>query len=80
MTAIQVTLVTAEYRGDHSADVRLAHVAEPGETVEHLVNRLFELGEFQRQWQNSKPAASVIELRYVNGTQDDTPVPAEAPF
>ena len=37
---ISVLLATSEDRGDHAADVRVAHDVRPGETVEELVRRL----------------------------------------
>lgn len=37
---IQVTLKTVDYRGDHTAEVSIAHSVAPNETVEQLVKRL----------------------------------------
>ena len=37
---IHVLLRTTSYRGDHSADVGIAHEVVPGETVAALVDRL----------------------------------------
>lgn len=52
---ISILLVTSEFRGDHAADVRIAHEVKPGETVEELVGRLIDSRNF----------ADVIELRRV---------------
>jgi hypothetical protein len=50
---IAVLLRTSEYRGDHAADVEIAHELLPGETVDALCQRLdLERGD-------------VIELRAV---------------
>jgi hypothetical protein len=54
--------------GDHGELVRIAHRVEPGETVEHLLARLMELGEFQARYRQPKPASDWIEIRYVEGT------------
>ena len=65
---IQVTLCTEQNMGDHGERVRIAHKVEPGETVEHLLMRLMDLGEFQAKYRQHKPASDWIELRYVEGT------------
>lgn len=45
--------------------------ASPGETVEHLVCRLMELGEFQRRFVSSKSPHARIEIQYVAGTEPE---------
>lgn len=37
---IQISLHTTDYRGDHSADIVIAHDVKENETVEQLVERL----------------------------------------
>ncbi|HAM58709.1 MAG TPA: hypothetical protein DCQ64_26180 [Candidatus Rokubacteria bacterium] len=55
---IQITLRTADYRGDHAADVLVAYEAIPGETVEALVARLIgQRGPY------ANPEHEVIEIR-----------------
>lgn len=66
---IQVTLCTSMNMGDHAAELRIAHLVEPGETVEHLLMRVMELGEFKPRFCQPKPAWDWIELRYVAGTE-----------
>ena len=63
MTEYQITLVTDQYRGDHSADVRLAVNVINGETVDQLVSRVF----------TDKPT-DVLEIRLIRampGKEDD---------
>lgn len=80
MTEIQVTLCTSDPRGDHDADVRIAHRVEPGETVEHLIERVMRLGEFQQPYRRGESAAAWIELRYVDGTEPPYRPSEVAPF
>lgn len=82
MTDIQVTLCTTENYGDHAGEVRLAHVVEPDETVEHLLHRLMRAGEFAEMFRSPEPLSAWIELRYVHGTLPDPPKPAstDLPF
>jgi len=65
---IQVTLCSEQNMGDHGERVRIAHRVEPGETVEHLLMRLMQIGEFQPMYRNPLPASDWIEIRYVDGT------------
>ena len=61
---ISVLLVTSEDRGDHAADLRVAHDVGPGETVEDLVRRLL----FRRRGGARVPEpirSDHIELRVV---------------
>jgi len=37
---ISILLKTSEYRGDHSADITEAFIADPDETVAELITRL----------------------------------------
>ena len=37
--SIQITVITSDYRGDHAADVRIAHEVDMDETVRDLVKR-----------------------------------------
>lgn len=69
MTEIHVTLRTTESMGDHDREVGIAFSVQPGETVEHLFQRVMEMGDFQTAWRNHRPPSSWIELRYVDGTQ-----------
>jgi hypothetical protein len=80
MTDIQVTLVAEQNFGDHGALVRTAHLAEPGETVEHLLHRLMRAGEFARPYMNPESPSSWIEIRYVDGTLPKPEEPSHAPF
>ena len=57
---INCLLRTANYRGDHSADVAIAISVEPGETVESLVKRLLVHTE--------KTIGELIELRLAVNT------------
>ena len=52
---ISCLLRTMDYRGDHSADVAIAVVVEPGETVETLVKRLL--------LRPGEPHGEFVELR-----------------
>lgn len=63
---IQVTLVAHQNMGDHAEQVRTAHLAEPDETVQNLVKRVMELGDYQKPWRAPQPATAWIELRYVD--------------
>ena len=65
---VQVTLCSEQNMGDHGERVRIAHDVEPGETVEHLLMRLMQIGEFQPLYRNPLPASDWVELRYVEGT------------
>lgn len=51
---ISVLLHTTDYRGDHSAEVAIAHEVRPGETVEELMGSLIQ-----------DQRVDYIELRYV---------------
>lgn len=53
---MQLTIIqkTTEYRGDHDAEVTIAHEYVPGETIEQLYERI--CGE-------SNKIADVIEIR-----------------
>lgn len=48
-----------------------AHAVEPGETVEHLVCRLMEIGEFKQPHGHRPGPDSRIELQYVAGTEPE---------
>ena len=37
---LNILLKTSDYRGDHSADIWVAHEVKPQETVEELAKRL----------------------------------------
>jgi hypothetical protein len=74
--AIQVTLCREQNMGDHGERVRIAHQVQPGETVEHLLTRVMQMGEFQPRYANPLPASDWIEIRYVEGT---APEPAATP-
>ena len=50
---------TEDYRGDHSADIEVAHELRPGETVEQLAERLKLADGAQR--------GDVIEIRAIAG-------------
>lgn len=56
---LSIILATQDFRGDHSADVRIAFDPVPGETVEQLIERMVRL--------NDKPLSplDVIEIRPV---------------
>ena len=61
---ISVLLSTSENRGDHAADIRVAHDVRPGETVEEMVRRLL----FRRRGHPRGPQpipSDHIELRVV---------------
>ena len=45
---IAVTLHCADFRGDHEADIVVAHEVKPGETVHDLAVRL--LGDCPKAW------------------------------
>ena len=76
---IQVTLCTEQNMGDHGERVRIAHAVEPGETVEHLVQRLMRMAEHQPTYLRPLPPSDWIELRYVDGTAPVVP-PKDVPF
>lgn len=60
---ISVMLITSDFRGDHAADVFIAHELKPNETVKELVERLIKednLGGYSDH----------IELRVVNPPKD----------
>lgn len=59
-----VLLHTVDYRGDHSADVTIAHELQAGETVEALAERLLQNEPYIRD------GAKVIEIRVI---QEATP-------
>lgn len=58
---LSVLLKTIDFRGDHAADVAIAHELRSGETVEELAHRLLVQtpGAFVR------PGTEVIEIRLV---------------
>lgn len=68
---IHVRLVSCVNMGDHDEMVTTVHEALTGETVEHLVCRLMELGEFQRRFVSSKSPHARIEIQYVAGTEPE---------
>ena len=83
MSEIQVTLCTTENRGDHGAEVRIAHRVEAGESVDHLVDRLMRRGEFQRKFESSEPSTTWIELRVIEEPakpEPAIPTTTEGPF
>lgn len=80
MTDIQVTLIAEQNFGDHGELVRTAHVVEPGETVEHLLHRLMQAGEFARSYISPASPSSWIELRYVDGTLPEPTPPTTSVF
>lgn len=50
---LNILLCTSENRGDHAADVKIAHEVKTDETVEELATRLFD------------GTSDVIEIRMV---------------
>lgn len=63
---ISVLLATSENRGDHAADLRVAHEVRPGETVEELVRRLLHRRRGRGGSRVPEPIPSDhIELRVV---------------
>jgi len=56
---LSVLLRTIDFRGDHSADVLIAHDVRPGETVEELATRLLGKEPY------ITAEAKVIEIRFV---------------
>lgn len=68
---IHVRLIAQVNLGDHGAHITTCHEVEDGETVEHLVCRLMELGEFQRAFSSPKGADARIEIQYVAGTEPE---------
>ena len=73
---IHVRLMTERNFGDHGEFVLTSHEVQPDETVEHLVCRLMELGEFQRPYRNPLLPHARIELQYVAGTEPE-PTPGQ---
>lgn len=69
---LHVTLCTTQNLGDHAQEVRLAYRVEPGETVEHLFQRVMAMGEFQT-YSGSQPPTAWVELRHVAGTEPAAP-------
>lgn len=57
--------------GDHAVTAITAHAVEPGETVERLVCRLMEIGEFKQPHGYRPGPDSRIELQYVAGTEPE---------
>lgn len=57
---LAILLRTAEYRGDHSADVTRIYDLIPGETVEELARRLFVSNPY------TKTEHDWIEIRVVD--------------
>lgn len=53
---------TTEYRGDHSAEVRIALTVRPGETVEQLARRILIVPNPDR---SEASYADCIEIRLV---------------
>ncbi len=51
---LNILVWTTDYRGDHSADVRIAYEAQENETVQQLAERLLQ-----------GSATNVIEIREV---------------
>lgn len=60
---LSVLLHTTDYRGDHAADVIIAHEIQPGETVQQLAERLLGNESY------IKDGAKVIEIRIVQEAQ-----------
>jgi len=58
---LNILLKTADYRGDHAADVAVALDPVPGETVEELVQRSGMLSL------DSRKGPEVIEIRLAVG-------------
>ena len=63
-----ILLNTSQYRGDHTADVSVAHEVLPGETVEQLVERL--LGNTDEFDKSAYHARDVIEIRRIVEAKD----------
>jgi len=68
---IHVRLYAEKNMGDHAVTAITAHAVEPGETVEHLVCRLMEIGEFKQPHGYRPGPDSRIELQYVAGTEPE---------
>ncbi len=64
---ISIILRTAEYRGDHSADISIAHGLREGETVAELVERLLTAGKGFAPDQYSQ----WLEIRRIKHQEDD---------
>ena len=58
---IQVTLRTEDYRGDHAADVSIAHEVDPATSVSDLVKRL--LVSERRDGEYELEVTNWIEIR-----------------
>jgi hypothetical protein len=52
---LSILLLTQDFRGDHATDVGIAYDVLPGETVEHLAERLM----------SGYPRTDVIEIRVI---------------
>ncbi len=64
MMKVSIMLVTTDYRGDHSADVRIAYELQADESVDHLVKRLLSSGSASRK-------VDYIELRIIEEASHD---------
>jgi hypoxanthine phosphoribosyltransferase len=75
----QVTLCTQEYRGDHAVAVRIAHVVEPGETVDHLMQRLLRDGDYA---DHDLLLVGVLKgaVFFISDLMRELPVPCEIDF
>ena len=64
---LSVIVHTSDYRGDHSADIAVAHEVRPGETVESLAARLLGPQRRHVDWY-----AQRIEIRPVVPPEGDS--------
>lgn len=58
---LSILLATTDFRGDHEAEVFIAHEALPGETVEDLASRLLLTPSSGYR----RPERDVIQIRVV---------------
>ena len=62
MSKLSVRVFTAEFRGDHAADICEQHEIQLGETVEALAERILNRG---RGTHDSSKFADWIEIKFV---------------
>lgn len=74
---VQITHHYGENRGDHAADVTIAHAYDPDETVADMVARI--MGFPVSQYRTPDPAAFVT-IRVVAGTEMKEASDGQPPF